>query len=118
MAWGLGESEGAPSTVGDTYMPKPIDKHVKPTQKDKELIEKHRKLKHKQLNIIQRMLTDSDAWRELNTLLRASEVNTEKRYKSINKFDPHLEPLENYQLVVDYVTAMMRHWQTLEGPIH
>jgi hypothetical protein len=91
----------------------PKEFKIKPNKKDKKLIKEFRGLKGKQRRIIKGLLKNSDDWSEIRTLLRNSEVGTEKRHKSINKFDPHLEPLENYQLIVNHVTAHIRYEATL-----
>ncbi len=90
---------------------------MKPTKEDKKLLKKYKDLNGKQRNIVRRLLNDSDEWLKIRTLLKDGEVSTEQYYKQINKFDPHLEPLENYQLIVDYVTAVIRYWGTLEGEV-
>lgn len=84
-----------------------------PTEKDKQLVKDYKKLNGRQRHIVKGMLKNSDDWLELRTLLETGQVNTEKRYKRINKFKPQLTPLENYQLIVDHVTAHIRHWGTL-----
>ena len=86
---------------------------MKPNKKDKKLLGKWKDLKSKQQRIIIGLLKNSDDWSEIRTLLKNGEASTKKRHKSINKFDPHLEPLENYQLVVDHVTAHIRYEATL-----
>ena len=90
---------------------------MKPTKKDKKLLKKFKGLKGKQKRIIKGLLNNSAEWSKIRALLRNSEVSTEKHYKSMNKFEPHLEPLENYQLIVDHVTAMIRYFGTLETDV-